>query len=196
MTRKKTNRKIEEICQMWIAEKMQKEVCHARNAENRKKGDISLQEKLTERYDFRYNMLTGQVEYSLKDDAAGKYLILDKRMLFTLCLEMRELGINCWDKDIQRYIFSSRIEEYHPMREYFSGLPRWDGRQRVMPFIQRITDVDICCKAMFRWFVALASQWMGLDSGYGNSLSPLLVSSLQGVGNLHSAVISLFLPWQ
>ena len=182
MTRKITNRKIEEICQMWIAEKMQKEVCHARNAENRKKGDISLQEKLTERYDFRYNMLTGQVEYRLKDDAGCKYLILDKRMLFTLCLEMRELGINCWDKDIQRYIFSSRIEEYHPMREYFSGLPRWDGRQRVMPLIQRITDVDICCKAMFRWFVALASQWMGLDSGYGNSLAPLLVSSLQGVG--------------
>lgn len=182
MTRRKKDRKVEEICRMWIAEKMQKEVSAARNEEKRKKSDVYLQEKLAERYEFRYNMLTGQVEYRMKKDAGCEFCILDKRMLYTLCLEMRESGISCWDKDIQRYIFSSRIDEYHPMREYFGSLPQWDGRQRVMPLIQRITDVDICCNAMFRWFVALAGQWMGLDSGYGNSLAPLLVSSLQGVG--------------
>ena len=86
----------------------------------------------------------------MKEDAGSEFCILDKRMLFTLCLEMRESGINCWDKDLLRYIFSSRIDEYHPMREYFGSLPQWDGRQRVMPLIQRITDVDICCNAMFR----------------------------------------------
>lgn len=155
MTRRKKDRKVEEICRMWIAEKMQKEVSAARNEEKRKKSDVHLQEKLAERYEFRYNMLTGQVEYRMKEDSGSEFCILDKRMLFTLCLEMRE---------------------------YFGSLPQWDGRQRVMPLIQRITDVDICCNAMFRWFVALAGQWMGLDSGYGNSLAPLLVSSLQGVG--------------
>ena len=117
---------------MWIAEKMQKEVSAARNEEKRKKSDVYLQEKLAERYEFRYNMLTGQVEYRMKEDSSSEFCILDKRMLFTLCLEMRESGISCWDKDLQRYIFSSRIDEYHPMREYFSSLPQWDGRQRVM----------------------------------------------------------------
>lgn len=182
MTRRKKDRKVEEICMMWIAEKMQREVSAARNDENRKWSNVNLQDKLSERYEFRYNTLTGQVEYKVKEDSINTFRILDKRMLFTLCLEMRELGVNCWDKDIQRYIFSSRINEYHPMREYFSSLPQWDGRQRVIPFIQRITNVDICSIAMFRWFVALASQWMGLQSDYGNSLAPLLVSTIQGVG--------------
>lgn len=178
MTRKKSNRKIEEICQMWIAEKMQKEVYQ----EKRKRSETELQEELTRRYDLRYNMVTGQIEFRTKNMSGGVFNILDKRILFTLCLEMRESGINCWDKDIQRFIFSSRIAEYHPMREYFTALPDWDGRQRVIPLIQRLTDNEICCKAMFRWFIALTSQWMGIESGYGNSLAPLLISSIQGVG--------------
>ena len=180
-TRKKDNSKIEEICKMWIAEKMQNEISKNKKTV-KKKEDTSLQEELVKRYDFRYNMVTGQVEYRIKDVSYTDFCVLDKRMLFSLCLEMRELGINCWDKDIQRYIFSSRIVEFHPMREYFSSLPKWDGRKRVMSFIKRLTEKDICCKAMFRWFIALATQWMGIESYYGNNLSPLLISSIQGVG--------------
>lgn len=111
-----------------------------------------------------------------------EFSLVNKRVLNTLCLELREAGIKCWDQDVQRYINSTRIKEYHPIKEYMDKLPEWDSVSRVKEIISRITKNDITYKAMFRWFLALASQWMGIRNGYGNSLCPILISSVQGVG--------------
>lgn len=205
---------IDEICREWMAGKMMEEI-RKRNSRNSASSDrvqskennveTDLSAKLNENYDFRFNVLTSQVEfrprsllssgnspsvdslsdYSASDHSPSDYSVLDKRMLFTLCLEMRESGIRCWDKDIQRYIFSTRITEYHPVRSYFDNLPAWDGTPRVHTLISRVCGDkhgSITHRAMFRWFLAMTAQWMGHTTGYGNSLAPILVSSAQGLG--------------
>lgn len=45
--------------------------------------------------------------------------------------EAIETGIDCWDRDIQRFVRSRRISEYHPFTAYFEQLPEWDGTDRV-----------------------------------------------------------------
>ena len=110
------------------------------------------------------------------------FSILDKRIMFTICMEIREMGIRCMDKDVWRYIYSSRIPEYHPVRNYMEKLPEWDGVNRVDALIGRVSKNEVTSKAMFRWLLALCAQWMGIDTGYGNSLAPVLISTVQGVG--------------
>ncbi|MGL5273861.1 MAG: VapE domain-containing protein, partial [Phocaeicola sp.] len=184
MKRKVNQNKVDEICRMWISEKMKREMKPKGETASKPQGDECIQQELEKEYHFRYNKLTGQVEYSVKrsDVEDTPFQILDKRKLFTLCLEMREKGINCWDKDVQRYLFSSRIAEYHPIHAYLASLPAWDRKPRVLPLIERITKEEICKKSMLRWLIAVTAQWMGGDGMHGNALAPLLVSSIQGVG--------------
>lgn len=197
MTRKNSNRtQIDDICRQWIAGKMEAEIKKRKLAEKKaseSKPEQLLCEKLNEMYEFRYNIITEQVEYrkktSFPKNSEGIYRlveepfsILDKRIMFTICMEIREMGIRCMDKDVWRYIYSSRIPEYHPVRNYMEKLPEWDGVNRVDALIGRVSKNEVTSKAMFRWLLALCAQWMGIDTGYGNSLAPVLISTVQGVG--------------
>ncbi len=157
--------------------------------ENSKKGttknpEIYLQKLLNERYDFRYNLITEQVEFRKKstDKECYPFTLLDKRQLNTLCLELLESDVRCWDKDVQRFIYSTRIESYHPFQSYLNELPEWDGKDRVEPLIRRITNEDICIKAFYYWLMAMVSQWMAKESQTGNSIVPILISLEQGLG--------------
>ncbi len=46
----------------------------------------------------------------------------------TLSMEAIETGIDCWDRDIQRFVRSRRISEYHPFTAYFDNSP--NGTER------------------------------------------------------------------
>ena len=70
------------------------------------------------RYDFRYNLLTEETEFRPSGQREIPFCRLDKRELNTFCLEAHKEGINCWDKDLQRYIYSTLVESYHPFRLY------------------------------------------------------------------------------
>ena len=149
-----------------------------------KNPEVYLQKLLREHYDFRYNLITEQVEFRKKTDGVEppSFALLDKRQLNTLCLELLESNVRCWDKDVERFIYSTRIESYHPFQTYMNELPEWDGKDRVEPLIRRITNVDICVSAFYYWLMAMVSQWMGKDSQTGNSIVPILISLEQGLG--------------
>lgn len=61
-------------------------------------------------------------------------------MLNTICLEAHEAGIACWDRDLSRCIYSTRIAEYHPFRLYLDELPEWDGIDRVSALARRVSE--------------------------------------------------------
>ena len=89
---------------------------------------------LTSRYRFRFNVLTEEtevagVENGISDDHL-RYAKVDERWMNSLSLEAIEAGIDCWDRDIQRFVRSRRISEYHPFTAYFERLPEWDGTDR------------------------------------------------------------------
>ena len=132
------------------------------------------------RYDFRYNLLTEETEFRPFGQREIPFCRIDKRELNTFCLEAHKEGINCWDKDLQRYIYSTQVESYHPFRLYMDELPAWDGTDRLKSLAKRVSDAPIWIKSFHTWMLGLTAQWMGMSQVQANSVAPILISEEQG----------------
>ena len=168
---------------------------------------------LTSRYRFRFNVLTEETEVAdvanitnienNLPDAHLRYAKVDERWMNTLSMEAIETGIDCWDRDIQRFVRSRRISEYHPFTAYFEQLPEWDGTDRVSALARRVSDNPVWVNGFHRWMLGLSAQWMQFHPdtnnanransiNRANSVAPLLVSSRQGLGK--STFCRLLMP--
>ena len=153
---------------------------------------------LTSRYRFRFNVLTEETEVEEVTnnipDTHLRYTKVDERWMNTLSMEAIETGIDCWDRDIQRFVRSRRISEYHPFTAYFERLPEWDGTDRVSALARRVSDDPVWVNGFHRWMLGLSAQWMQFrpDTNRANSVAPLLVSSRQGLGK--STFCRLLMP--
>ena len=159
---------------------------------------------LTSRYRFRFNVLTEETEVAdvanitnienNLPDAHLRYAKVDERWMNTLSMEAIETGIDCWDRDIQRFVRSRRISEYHPFTAYFERLPEWDGTDRVSALARRVSDDPVWVNGFHRWMLGLSAQWMQFrpDTNRANSVAPLLVSNRQGLGK--STFCRLLMP--
>ena len=168
---------------------------------------------LTSRYRFRFNVLTEETEVAdvanitnienNLPDAHLRYAKVDERWMNTLSMEAIETGIDCWDRDIQRFVRSRRISEYHPFTAYFEQLPEWDGKDRVSALARRVSDDPVWVNGFHRWMLGLSAQWMQFHPdtnnansansiNRANSVAPLLVSSRQGLGK--STFCRLLIP--
>ena len=159
---------------------------------------------LTSRYRFRFNVLTEETEVAdvanitnienNLPDAHLRYAKVDERWMNSLSMEAIETGIDCWDRDIQRFVRSRRISEYHPFTAYFERLPEWDGTDRVATLARRVSDDPVWVNGFHRWMLGLSAQWMQFrpDTNRANSVAPLLVSSRQGLGK--STFCRLLMP--
>mgnify|MGYP000999810035 CR=1 FL=1 len=165
---------------------------------------------LTSRYRFRFNVLTEETEVAEVTnnipDTHLRYTKVDERWMNTLSMEAIETGIDCWDRDIQRFVRSRRISEYHPFTAYFEQLPEWDGKDRVSALARRVSDDPVWVNGFHRWMLGLSAQWMQFWSdtnnansanransiNRANSVAPLLVSSRQGLGK--STFCRLLMP--
>ena len=150
---------------------------------------------LTSRYRFRFNVLTEETEVANNiPDTHLRYTKVDERWMNTLSMEAIETGIDCWDRDIQRFVRSRRISEYHPFTAYFERLPEWDGTDRVSALARRVSDDPVWVNGFHRWMLGLSAQWMQFrpDTNRANSVAPLLVSSRQGLGK--STFCRLLMP--
>ena len=165
---------------------------------------------LTSRYRFRFNVLTEETEVAEVTnnipDTHLRYAKVDERWMNTLSMEAIETGIDCWDRDIQRFVRSRRISEYHPFTAYFEQLPEWDGTDRVSALARRVSDNPVWVNGFHRWMLGLSAQWMQFWSdtnnansanransiNRANSVAPLLVSSRQGLGK--STFCRLLMP--
>ena len=150
---------------------------------------------LTSRYRFRFNVLTEETEVANNiPDTHLRYTKVDERWMNTLSMEAIETGIDCWDRDIQRFVRSRRISEYHPFTAYFERLPEWDGTDRVSALARRVSDDPVWVNGFHRWMLGLSAQWMQFrpDTNRANSVAPLLVSNRQGLGK--STFCRLLMP--
>ena len=151
-------------------------------------------------YAFRYNLLTERTECARLD--AGKvneahhltYTPVDNRILNGIALNAIESGVDCWDRDIKRYVESDHVQAYHPFELYFKNLPEWDGKDRVKELARRVSDKDVWIRSFHRWMLAVTAQWTGSGNRgrRANSVAPLLVSPTQGLGK--STFCRMLLP--
>ena len=151
-------------------------------------------------YAFRYNLLTERTEYArLNTEATNSvhhlvYKPVDNRILNGIALSAIGNGVNCWDRDIKRYVESDHVQAYHPFELYFTNLPEWDGKDRVTELARRVSDKDVWIRSFHRWMLAVTAQWTGSGNRdrRANSVAPLLVSPTQGLGK--STFCRMLLP--
>jgi len=134
---------------------------------------------LLEEYEFQFNSLTEATEFR-KKDSEECFRPIQQREMNSLCIEARLQGIDCWDRDINRYINSAHIQSYHPFEMYMNNLPVWDGTDRVTALARRVSERGFWIEGFHRWMLALTAQWMGMDTTFANSVAPVLVSRRQG----------------
>ena len=139
---------------------------------------IQLREYLLEHFTFRYNTLTGATEFQLKNTTDCFRPISE---MSGMIVDARLEGIPCWRNDIPTLVLSSKVEAYNPFHLYMKELPLWDGIDRVTPLLLRVSDNELWLKGGRYWLRAMASQWTGVERIHANTLTPILISSKQGL---------------
>jgi len=147
---------------------------------------------LTANYDMRKNLMTGVAEYRMKysEDQTFKPLTVEVRNDMTI--EAREQGLKSWDQDVNRFIDSTRIEQYDPVNTWLDQLPEWDGVDRIKELAARVpTEQPHWEKYLRFWLVGMVAQWRESDKQLtGNALTPLLIGR-QGCGKTRFCKILL-----
>ena len=147
---------------------------------------------LTANYDMRKNLMTGVAEYRMKysEDQTFKPLTIEVRNDMTI--EAREQGLKSWDQDVNRFIDSTRIEQYDPINTWLDKLPQWDGQDRIKELAARVpTEQPHWEKYLRYWLVGMVAQWRESDKQLtGNALTPLLIGR-QGCGKTRFCKILL-----
>ena len=133
---------------------------------------------LTEKYRLRYNTVMGYAEYKSKDEDDNYWRPIDRRVANSFTIDARTNGINAWDKDISRYLQSDKIPDYNPVTDYLDRVkPLWDGKDYISTLAKTVKTAAPLWERWFRtWLLAMVAQWRGMNSKYGNSVAPLLIS--------------------
>lgn len=141
---------------------------------------VGLEDYLMSRFCFRFNRLTEETEFKEKNAGSNDYRKVTQRNLNTFCIHARREGIDCWDRDVTRFLYSEDVEEYHPFLFYMHSLPEWDGTDRLTALAERVSSLPVWVDGFHRWMLGMAAQWMGMDNLHANSVAPILVSETQG----------------
>lgn len=135
---------------------------------------------LNREYLFRFNELTETTEFRKRNVTDKPFRLIGQREMNSLCIAARKHGIDCWDRDVARYVYSEDIPVYHPFHTYMEELPAWDGNNRVGQLAHRISSLPIWVDGFHRWMLGLTAQWLGMPQLHGNSVAPVLISTQQG----------------
>lgn len=143
---------------------------------------LQLEEFMLRRYEIRNNKMSGEVEYRDKSLLRFTFSPFTREVRNSICTEAHKEGLNVWDKDIERYVYSDNIPTFFPIEEYLGHLPKWDGKDHIRKLAKRVPCNNIRWADHFhRWFLSMVAHWLGLDREHGNSTTPLLVGD-QGCG--------------
>lgn len=184
MDRKLLNKVMKKLASSNVVKKTSEESTSSSLSTHKDSETEQIQQKMEQyllnRYHFRFNVLTEQTEYSKKGNGIPIYKVISQRTLNSLCLEARARHINCWDKDVSRFVNSEQMPDYHPLLSYMDALPEWDGKDRVTPLAQRISAKSFWVNSFHRWLLGVTAQWSGRMARCANAVAPMLVSSEQG----------------
>ena len=141
-----------------------------------------LDEFMRDRYVFRKNLLKGDTEYRCREMPSGLFEPVNEEAVNSICIGAQAAGIEAWDRDIKRFIYSARTQAYNPIEDFLDNLPAWDGKDRIRPLAETLPTANPLWREQFYiWFLGMVAQWQQQDTLYGNCIVPLLVGP-QGCG--------------
>ena len=147
---------------------------------------------LNANFEMRKNLMTGVAEYREKFSDDQRFKPLTEEVRNDMTLRATELGMKSWDRDVNRFIDSTRIEQYDPVNAWLDKLPEWDGHDYIADLAARVpTDQPHWEKYLRMWLVGMVAQWRESDRQLtGNALIPLLIGR-QGCGKTRFCKIIL-----
>ena len=147
---------------------------------------------LNENFEMRKNLMTGVAEYREKYSDDQRFKPLTEEVRNDMTMRATELGLKSWDRDVNRFIDSTRIEQYDPVNTWLDKLPEWDGHDYIKDLAQRVpTSQPHWEKYLRMWLVGMVAQWRESDRQLtGNALTPLLIGR-QGCGKTRFCKILL-----
>ncbi|MCS2894454.1 DUF3874 domain-containing protein [Parabacteroides faecis] len=143
---------------------------------------VKTDEFMKRRYEFRRNMLTGEVEFR----ALGSYYIqfapITDTVLNSIGLNAQAEGLALWDRDVKRYVYSDRAPVFHPLDDFLDHLPVWDGKDHIRALADTLPTANPDWRDLFYiWFLSMVMHWRRREHLHANSSLPLLVGP-QGCG--------------
>ena len=142
---------------------------------------IKTDEFMKRRYEFRRNMLAGEVEFR----ARGSYYIHFAPVTETVLsigLNAQAEGLALWDRDVKRYVYSDRVPVFYPLEDYLEYLPEWDGKDHIRALADTLPTANAQWRNLFYiWFLSMTAHWYRREHLHANSSLPLLVGP-QGCG--------------
>ena len=147
---------------------------------------------LNANYDMRKNLMTGVAEYREKFSEDQSFKPLTEEVRNDMTLRATELGLKSWDRDVNRFIDSTRIEQYDPVNAWLDKLPAWNGYDYIEELAARVpTKQPHWEMYLKKWIVGMVAQWRESDKQLtGNALTPLLIGR-QGCGKTRFCKIIL-----
>ncbi len=139
----------------------------------------------------RINSMTGVCQYRWRNASQMDFRDLTPKVISTLKHRAALAGLGIWDRDVDRYLNSDLLPEYDPVNDYLDNLPRWDGKDRLTAFAQRVkTDAPHWVEDFKVWMRSMVAHWMGKDALHGNAIVPVLIGR-QGGGKTSFAAMIL-----
>lgn len=134
--------------------------------------------ELERRYAFRFDEVRGVTEFREYDKWVYGWRVVDESVQRGLIIDLHHAGVEVWDADVKRYLFSNKIHRYDPVLHYLqSTVGCWDGHDYIGDLAATVpTDASEWPQWFRTWLLATVAQWMGGNRKYGNSIAPLLIS--------------------
>lgn len=144
---------------------------------------IRTEEFMQRRMELRRNELKGVVEFRERGSFYFDFFPVTDMSLNGMCINAQKEGIDLWDKDIRRYVYSDKIRLFNPIDYYLSHLPQWDGTDRISDLADTLPleNRAVWRKQFRRWFLGMVANWQQMNQTHANSVLPLLVGN-QGCG--------------
>ena len=155
---------------------------------------LLIEEFIDEHYRVRHNTLSQQ--YEVCERGTERWAPVNGTVCNRILMELNRVGIIL----AKPYLVKTVIEggtlaiPYHPVRSYLDSLPEWDGTGHIEALFRRITNDEQLLVWLRKWFIAMVAQVTGRMGTYGNSVCPILISSVQGWGK--SQFAKLLIPRQ
>lgn len=141
-----------------------------------------LDDFMSRRYEFRRNKLRGDMEYREQCSFCFRFRPVTDEVINTISIEAQKEGIELWDRDVKRFIFSTVTPSYDPLEVYLGNLPAWDGKDRIRSLADSLPVENGKWRDRFYiWFLGVVAQWRQMDRMHANSVVPLIVGP-QGCG--------------
>jgi predicted P-loop ATPase len=141
---------------------------------------FQMEQYLVSNYDFRYNIITGRVQYSLKDDE--EFIDLDDQAQNSMFIALKKAKVKCTMSLLHSLLHSEFSFDYNPFAQYFSNLEEWDEKEDYIKNLAgtvKTTNDAFWTLCLKKWLVALVA--CAIDDKVENQ-TVIVFTGKQGVG--------------